>query len=169
MSELVNGILYKVCRYCRLTNGDHFINFKSKVILRRVTTFLENLEKSGNYFKSGKSQGKQAKLGKSQGSHDCAILSASTTNSNFTYKNTQNVHIFIDVFKIFPGGHTPDSLYWGWAFSQTTPLSPLRGSTWALCASAHSRQYLVRPFPTLLETSGKSQGISFGLKSGILD
>ena len=53
-------------------------------IENRVTTFLENLEKSGNFFKSEKSQGKQAKSGKSWGNHDCAILSASITNSNFT-------------------------------------------------------------------------------------
>ena len=44
-------------------------------IIYRVTTFLENLEKSGNFFKSGKNQEKQAKSGKSQRNHDCAILS----------------------------------------------------------------------------------------------
>ena len=33
-------------------------------------------------------------------------------------------------------------------------------------ARPQSIQYLVHPFPTLLEKSGKSHGISFGLESG---
>ena len=77
------------------TQGDYFSGKPGKV---------------RNFFKSGKSQGKQAKSGKCQGNHDCAILSASITNSNFTSKSTQNAHICIEVFKIFPRGHTPGPL-----------------------------------------------------------
>ena len=71
-----------------------------------MTTFLENLDKSGNFFKSGESQEKQTKSGKSHGNHDCAILSASITNSNFTSNNTKNAHICIEFFNKFSRGHT---------------------------------------------------------------
>ena len=132
-----------------------------------MTTFLENLEKSENLFKSGKSQEKQAKSGKSQGNHDCAILLAYITNSNNISKSTQNAHICIEVFKNFPGCHTPGPpLLRGWTPSQIPPLSPLCGTTLARRASAQSLQYRVCPLPTLLENSGKSQGISFDLESG---
>ena len=116
-----------------------------------------------NFFNSGKSQGKQESQGKSQINHDCAILSVSITNSNVTSKSTHNAHICIEVFKIFPGV-TPFA--GGWTPTQIPTLSPLRGSTSALRTSAQSLQYLVRPFPTLLQKSGKSRGISFGLESG---
>ena len=111
-------------------------------------------------------QGKQAKSGKSQGNHDCAILSASITNSNFTSKSTLNAYICIEVFKIVARGHTPDPIYWG---MDTSPdPTPLTASQLDLGATrlSSSLSYLVRPFPTLLEKSGKSQGISFGLESG---
>ena len=72
----------------------------------RVATFLENLqnlEKSGNFVKSGKSQGKQAKSGKSQGNHDYAILSASITIQILPPKALR-IHIFSYRFsKFLPG------------------------------------------------------------------
>ena len=102
---------------------------------------MENLENSENFFKSRESRG----------NHDCAILSESITNSNSTFKCTQNAHICIEVIKIVLGGVTPTPFTGGWTPLQTPPLSPLHGSTSALRAWAQSLQYLVRPFPTLLE------------------
>ena len=80
----------------------------------RMTTFLENLEKSGNFFTSGKSQG----------NHDCAILSAFITNSNFPFKSTENAHICLEGFTIFLGVIPPDPLYWEMDTStDPTPLA----------------------------------------------
>ena len=115
-----------------------------------VTTFLENLEKSGNFFKTEKT----GKVGKVMKTHDCVILSASITNSNFTSKSTQNAHICIEVFKKFPGVTPPGPLYWG---MDTSPgPTPLTTSWFDLGAraSAQSLQYVVLPFPTLPEKSG---------------
>ena len=118
--------------------------------------------KSRGIFLSKGTVGENRQSGKSRGNHDCAVLSASITNSNFTNKSTQNAHICIEVFKICPGppllgdGHLP----------RPHPSHRFVARSGSLRASAHSLQYLICPFPTLLEKSGKSQGISFGLESG---
>ena len=126
------------------------------------------MEKSGNFFKSGKGQGKQAKSGKSQGNHDCAILSASITNSNFTSKSPQNAHICIEVFKIVPGDHTSDSLYWKMDSStDPTPLTTLRldfGTARLGSKPSVSRSSIPDPTGKVWE----NRGISFGLVSGHL-
>ena len=80
------------------------------------------------------------------------------------------MNIFAYMFsKILPGVTPRTPFTGGWTPPQTPPLSLLHCSTLALRASAQSLQYLVRPFPTLLQKSGKSQEISFGLECGHLE
>ena len=54
------------------------------------------------------------------------MLSASITNSNFTSKSTQNEHICIAVFQIFPGGHTPDT----WPRSRPLEWATVKCNSW---------------------------------------
>ena len=120
-----------------------------------MTNSLENMEKSENFI----SQGKVGEDRQSQRKvREIMILP----------QKALMMHIFVKrCSQNFPGVTSPDPHYWGTP-PKNPPLSPLHGSISALRASAKSLQYLVHPFPILLEKSGKSQGISFGLESGHL-
>ena len=66
------------------------------------------------FFKSGKSQGKQAKSGKIREIMIVPYWQHPLQIQIFTSRSTQNAHICIEVFKIFPRGHprTPFSGEW---------------------------------------------------------